>query len=203
MSARTAEEAVYELLGQPARQPALVSAGARIERQPFQGRPWKADLGTLDFLKQRKVLGRRLFVVAFEAEHAHRGITQMTALVRADRFGKTWIARRITGASGSGELPSSAPRVNVGGSWGGHGFCGGGRVDAAGADVARVRMRFANGVELEDDTEGGWVLFFTDRPVERPNAEVELLDSEGEVVSSFDWPWAPDLPEELRRRIPR
>jgi hypothetical protein len=127
----------------------------------------------------------------------------MTALVRADRFGKTWIARRITGASGNGELPSHTPRVNVGGSWGGHGFCGGGRVDAAGADVARVRMRFANGVELEDDTESGWVLFFTDRPVERPNAEVELLDSEGEVVSSFDWPWAPDLPEELRRRIPR
>jgi hypothetical protein len=174
-----------------------------MERQPFQGRPWTADLGTVDFLKQRKVLGRRLFVVAFEAEHAHRGITQMTALVRADRFGKTWIARRITGASGNGELPSHVPRVNVGGSWGGHGFCGGGRVDAAGADVARVRMRFANGVELEDDTEGGWVLFFTDRPVERPNAEVELLDSQGEVVSSFDWPWAPDLPEALRRRIPR
>jgi len=201
--ARTAEEAVYELLGQPARRPALVSAGARTERQPFPSRPWTADLGTVDFLKQRKVLGRRLFVVAFEAEHVHRGMTQMTALVRADRLGKTWIARRITGASGSGELPSRAPRVNLGGSWGGHGFCGGGRVDAAGADVARVRMRFANGVELEDDTEGGWVLFFTDRPVERPNAEVELLDSEGEVVSRFDWPWPPDLPEALRRRIPR
>jgi len=201
--ARTPEEAVYELLGQPARRPALVSAGAQTERPPFPSRRWTADLGTVDFLKQRKVLGRRLFVVAFEAEHVHRGVTQMTALVRADRLGKTWIARRITGASGSGELPSRAPRVNVGGSWGGHGFCGGGRVDAAGADVARVRMRFANGVELEDDTEGGWVLFFTDRPVERPNAEVELLDSEGEVVSRFDWPWPPDLPEALRRRIPR
>ena len=194
---------MYELLGQPARRPALVSAGAQTERPPFPSRRWTADLGTVDFLKQRKVLGRRLFVVAFEAEHVHRGVTQMTALVRADRLGKTWIARRITGASGSGELPSRAPRVNVGGSWGGHGFCGGGRVDAAGADVARVRMRFANGVELEDDTEGGWVLFFTDRPVERPNAEVELLDSEGEVVSRFDWPWPPDLPEALRRRIPR
>jgi hypothetical protein len=203
MAARTAEEAVYELLGQPARPPALVSADTRTAQQPFHNRPWTADLGTVDFLKEREVLGRRLFVVAFEAEHARHGFLQMTALVRADRVGKTWIARRITGASGSGELPSSTPRVNLGGSWGGYGFCGGGRVEAAGADVARVRVRFANGVELEDDTAGGWVLFFTDRPVERPNAVVELLDSDGEIVSSFDWPWAPDLPEELRRRIRR
>src|SRR5437870_6430574 len=203
MSARTAEEAVYELLGQPARRPALVSAGARMERQPFQGRPWTADLGTVDFLKEREVLGRRLFVVAFEAEHAHHGFLQMTVLVRADRIGKTWIARRITGASGSGELPSTAPRVDLGGSWGGHGFCGGGRVEPAGADVARVRVRFANGVELDDDTDGSWVLFFTDRPVERPNAEVDLLDPDDEVISSFDWPWSPDLPDELRRRIRR
>ena len=203
MGARTAEEAVYELLGQPARTPALVSAGATTARHPVQNRPWTADLGTVDFLKQRQVLGRRLFVVAFEAEHARRGLTQMSMLVRADRFGKVWMARRITGASGSGELPSSAPRVNLGGSWGGHGFCGGGRVEAEGADVARVRVRFANGVEVEDDTEGGWVLFFTDQPVERPNARVELLDASDEILSSFDWPWPPDLPEELRRQIRR
>jgi hypothetical protein len=201
VGARTGEEAVYELLGQQARPRALVTAGARTARQPLQNRPWTADLDTVDFLKEREVLGRRLFVVAFEAEHARHGFTQMTELVRADRFGKTWIARRITGASGSGELPMSAPRVNLGGSWGGHGFCGGGRVEAAGADVARVRVGFANGVELEDDTEGGWVLFFTDQPVERPNARVELLDSKGEVISTFDWPWTPDLPEALRRQI--
>jgi hypothetical protein len=125
----------------------------------------------------------------------------MAILIRADRFGQDWIARRITGASGSGELSSTAPRVNLGGSWGRHGFCGGGRVEPAGADVSRVCVRFANGVELDDDTDGGWVLFFTNRPVERPNARVELLDPSGETISSFDWPWSPDLPEELRRRI--
>ena len=194
---------MYELLGQPVRQPALVRVGAQVSRQPVQHRPWTADLGTVDFLKQRKVLGRRLFAVAFEAEHVRRGFTLMTMLVRADRFGKAWIARRITGASGSGDLPSTAPRVDLGGSWGGHGFCGGGRVEPAGADVARVRVRFANGVELDDDTDGSWVLFFTDRPVERPNAEVDLLDPDDEVISSFDWPWSPDLPDELRRRIRR
>jgi hypothetical protein len=202
MGGRTAEEAVYELLGQPTQSPALVGAGGgRSAPQQSRNRPWTADLGTVDFLKEREVLGRRLFVVAFEAEHVRRGATQMTVLVRADQIDKTWTARRITGASGSGELGARGPRVNLGGSWGGHGFCGGGRVEAAGRDVARVRVRFANGVELEDDTEGGWVLFFTDRPVERPNARVELLDSAGELVSSFDWPWSPDLPDELRRRI--
>ena len=203
MGARTAEEAVYELLGQPARHPALVRTGAAAAPLPFQGRPWTADLDTVDFLKQREVHGRRLFVVAFEAEHVRRGFVQMTALVRADRFGKDWIARRITGASGSGDLAPTAPSVNLGGSWGKHGFCGGGKVNAAGADVARVRIRFGNGVELEDDTAGGWVLFFTNRPVERPNAEVELLDPDGGVLSSFHWPWSPDLAEALRRRIPR
>jgi hypothetical protein len=200
MGARSAEEAVYELLGQPSRSPALVSGRVAAAPQPFQHRAWTPDLDTVDFLKQREVLGVRLFVVAFEAEHERRGFTQMTILVRADRFGGTWIARRITGASGSGELPS-APRVNLGGSWGPHGFCGGGRVEPAGVEVARVRLRFANGVELDDDTDGGWVLFFTNRPVERPNAQVELLDPSGELISSFDWPWSPDLPEELRRRI--
>jgi hypothetical protein len=201
--ARTAEEAVYELLGQPARPAVLVRSGPPRERQPFQNRPWTADLGTVDFLKQREVLGRRLFVVAFEAEHVRRGVVQMTVLVRADRLGKSWLARRITGASGTGNGPSTAPRVNLGGSWGRHGFCGGGRVDPAGAAVARVCVRFSNGVELDDDTDGGWVLLFTDRPVERPNAEVDLLDPSGEVISSFDWPWSPDLPDELRRRIAR
>jgi hypothetical protein len=149
------------------------------------------------------VLGRKLFAVAFEAEHERRGHVRMTMLVRADRYPSTWVARRITGASGSGDLAPTAPRVNLGGSWGKHGFCGGGRVYPGDADVAQVRVRFTNGVELEDDTEGGWVLFFTNRPVERPNAQVEMLDPEGIVLSSFDWPWSPDLPEELRRRIPR
>jgi hypothetical protein len=66
-----------------------------------------------------------------------------------------------------------------------------------------VRVHFANGVELEDTSDAGWVLFFTSRPVERPNAQVELLNARGDLLSRFDWPWAPDLPEALRRRIPR
>jgi hypothetical protein len=201
VAARTAEEAVYELLGQPSRPRALVHTGARNAPEPFHGRPWTADLDTLDFLKQREILGRRLFVVAFEAEHVRHGFLPMTMLVRVDRYGQTWRARRITGASSTGELPPTIPSVNLGGTWGKLGFCGGGKVNPAGADVARVRVRFGNGVELDDSTDSGWVLFFTNRPVKRPNAEVELLDQNDAVLSSFHWPWSPDLADELRRRI--
>jgi len=194
---------VLELLGQPARSPAVVRARVAAAKQPFQSRPWTADLATVEFLKEREVFGRKLYVVAFEADHERRGHTTMTLLARVDRFASGWVARRITGASGSGDLAPTAPRVNLGGSWGRHGFCGGGKVYPGDADVARVRVRFTNGVELDDDTGGGWVLFFTNRPVERPNAKVELLDAEGIVLSSFDWPWSPDLPDVLRRRARR
>jgi hypothetical protein len=203
MGARTAEEAIYELLGRHSRRHELVTAGAAGAPEPFHGRPWTADLGTLDILKQREVLGHRLFVVAFEAEHVRRGSMPMTILVRADETGDGWQARRITGVSGTGAVPLDRPHVVLGGSWGKHGFCGGGKVSDEARAVARVHLRFDNGVELEDGTDGGWVLFFTDRPVERPNAEVELVDADGCILSSFAWPWERDLPEELRRRISR
>ena len=66
----------------------------------------------------------------------------------------------------------------------------------------RVRLRFGNGIELDDDVECGWALFFTDRPVERPEAVVELLDATGTAVASHQWPAGPGLPDALRRRIP-
>jgi hypothetical protein len=203
MSGRTAQEAVIEFLGAPSLVPALVGGGPVRTSRPAAVRPWSADLDTVEFLKERVVLGRRLYVVAFQADHVRRGTTTMTMLVRADRARGSWVARSMSGVSGAGTAPWTQPHVNLGGSWGRHGFCGGGRVLTAGAHVTRVRVRFANGVELEDDTDGGWVLFFTDQPVERPSATVELLDDANGVVSSFDWPWTPELPEELRRRIPK
>ena len=200
MAAGTAEDAVFELLGRPARVRVTVGGGGP---EPFRGRPWTADLDTVEFLKEREVGGHRLYAVGFEAEHVRRGLVDLTVLVRADREREGWVARRITGVSGGGEGAPDAPRVDLGGSWGSHGFCGGGLVHDPSGAVRRVRLRFENGVELEDGTEGGWVLFFTDRPVERPNAQVELLDGSGAAVSSFAWPWPPDLPDELRRRIRR
>jgi hypothetical protein len=186
-------------------EPAVVGAGglrppARAETQAGAA-PWRADLGSVQFLKEREVLGRRLYAVGFQAEHNRFGRLQMTMLVRAERLGRTWVARGVGG--GGGSTPAwTEPRVSLGGSWGRHGFCGGGKVHPAGADIARIRLRFENGVELDDDTEHGWVIFYTDRPVERPSATVELLDPDGAVVSSFAWPTRLGLDEALMGRLP-
>jgi hypothetical protein len=190
-------------------EPVLVAAGSAGERAPSAhvavgGVPWSAHLDTVEILKERRILGRRVYIVTFEADHRRVGRVPMTMVVRAERVaGDGWVARGISAGAVRAEPRLAEPRVLLGGSWGHFGFCGGGKVAAATPEIERVRLRFGNGVELEDDTESGWVLFFTDEPVERPAATVELLDGDGRVVSRHGWPAGPDLPEALRRRLPR
>src|SRR5262245_8912155 len=165
--------------------------------------PWTAHLDTVEILKEREILGRRVYVVSFEADHLRAGRLRMTMVVRAERKpGAGWAARGISAGAAVPDPVLDAPRILLGGSWGSFGFCGGGRVCAATADVERARLRFSNGIELEDDVEQGWALFFTDRPVERPEAVVELVDAGGTPVASHLWPAGPELPDALRRRIP-
>jgi hypothetical protein len=167
------------------------------------GAPWTADLDTVEILKERQILGRRVYVMRFDADHLRAGRLRMTMVVRAERTpGAGWVARGISAGASVPEPELDEPRVLLGGSWGRFGFCGGGRVCAATPDIERVRLRFGNGIELEDDVECGWALFFTDRPVERPEAVVELLDASGAPVASHQWPAGPELPDALRRRIP-
>jgi len=167
------------------------------------GTPWTARLDTVEFVKQREVLGRRLFVVEFEADHVRNGLTTMQRIVQAERLGGSWIARGVTGAGIGGDLQVQEPHVNLGGSWGRFGFCGGGRVHDPASLIDRVRLRFESGIECEDDTEAGWVLFYTDRPVRRPQAKVELVDASGQTVASYGWPPQRDLPQTLLARLPR
>jgi hypothetical protein len=190
------------------RRPAVSGARGDERRAPtagisIGGAPWTAHLDTVEILKERQILDRRVYVVRFEADHLRAGRLEMTMVVRAERTsGAGWIARGISAGADVPDPELKAPRVLLGGSWGRFGFCGGGRVCAAPPEVERVRLRFSNGIELEDDTEQGWALFFTDRPVERPAAIVELLDADGVAVASHQWPAGPDLPEALRRRVP-
>lgn len=94
-----------------------------------------------------------------------------------------WLPRG--GAGGSGQGPERAePWVNLAGWWGLEGFYAGGEVKAAGAEVARVRLRCADEVELEDDADGGVVLFLTDRPAQTP-VTVEICDSNGNILGSY------------------
>jgi hypothetical protein len=183
--------------------PAKVRGGARRTAGiSIGGAPWTAHLDTVRILKERCILGRHVYVVSFDADHLRAGRLPMTMVVRAERTGAGWTARGISAGARVPEPELDAPRVLLGGSWGRLGFCGGGRVCAATPEIERVRLRFGNGIELEDDVGGGWVLFFTDRPVERPAAVVELLDADGAEVASHGWPAGHDLPDALRRRIP-
>jgi hypothetical protein len=66
-----------------------------------------------------------------------------------------------------------------GGDWPSQFYAGGAIEEDNG--VARVRLRSANGVELEETVESGEVLFMTDDAVQTP-IEVELYDSSGNLV---------------------
>src|SRR5262245_42162196 len=58
------------------------------------GAPWTAHLDTVAILKERAILGRRVYVVAFEADHLRAGRLPMTMVVRAERVpGHGWVAR--------------------------------------------------------------------------------------------------------------
>jgi hypothetical protein len=212
--ARRPEQAVLEHIARVrpsavTRQPALAGARTSGERVPSSATsagsaPWTADLDTVEFLKEREILGRRVYVVSFEADHLRAGRLPMTMVVRAERVtGLGWVARGISAGAGLAEPPLVEPRVLLSGSWGRFGFCGGGKLCGQTAGIEYARLRFTNGIELDDDTENGWVLFFTDQPVERPAATVELLDTHGAVVAIHEWPARLDLPAALRRRIPR
>jgi hypothetical protein len=209
--ARGPEQAVLDHIARvrPAarrRQPAAARARGTDRRTAgisVGGAPWTAHLDTIEILKEREILGRRVYVVSFVADHQRAGRLAMTMVVRAEHVaGDGWIARGISAGATVPEPELDAPRVLLGGSWGRFGFCGGGRVCAAPPEIERARLRFGNGIELEDDVEQGWALFFTDQPVERPEAVVELLDHDGAAVASHQWPAGPELPETLRRRIP-
>lgn len=109
-----------------------------------------------------------------------------------------WVAEGMAGG-GAGDPPWDEPRVNLCG-WGWPDrFAGGGRVIDQGRGVTGVRLRFANGVELEDSVDDGEVLFLTDEHVEVP-ATVSLYDSGGALVASHDAFSVPQLSaEELGR----
>ena len=145
------------------RRPALAGARGDDRRATsagisIGGAPWTAHLDTVEILKERQILGRRVYVVRFEADHLRAGRLPMTMVVRAERTpGAGWVARGISAGASVPEPELDAPRVLLGGSWGRFGFCGGGRVCAATPEIERVRLRFGNGIELEDDTESGWV----------------------------------------------
>jgi hypothetical protein len=168
------------LAWRPAEQEPLRRSGGAARPVPrVGGKPFAADPATVRFLKERGIPGRRLFAVTFDDEQGQRWFWLVAA--ERDQTG-TWVAHGGAGGSGHGPEPDE-PWVNLAGWWAPGRFYAGGQLLAASADVARVRLRCAKGVELEDDTDGGVVLFLTDRRTDTP-VTVEICNCEGQVVAS-------------------
>jgi hypothetical protein len=137
-----------------------------------------ASLQTIRILKERAVHGRRVYAVTGEDD---RGLRMLWACqVTQDESG----AWHFSGGAGGGDdfgPDREHPCANLGGGgWPGD-FYAGGRVLAGGQDVARVRLRSANGIELEDTVDEGVVLFVTDQYITLP-LQAELYDRAGALV---------------------
>lgn len=150
------------------------------------GNAEQADLATVRFVKHRQSERRHLYFVTFDGTHPRRGPEVLNFHyvypVEPDPDGG-W---RVFGGAGGGggDMPSrGVPWVNLaGGGWPDRLYAGG-RIDDAGAEVARVELRFVNGITLSDDTEQAVALFITDRSVALP-ATVALLDSAGDEIAT-------------------
>jgi len=131
---------------------------------------------TIRVIKMRATPQRRVYAVSFETQAGRR--MRSTCSVRQDDAGQ-WHFVAASGADGSPPRPQ--PWVNLGGGGWPRQFFAGGDVLANGLDVARVRLKAANGTEMEDAVEEGVVVFATDDEVRMP-VDAELVDRSGNVV---------------------
>lgn len=128
---------------------------------------------------------RRLYFLSFDATLPHGGdekhaYSHLLLLQRDD--GGHW--REAGGAGGGGQSPPrSEPWLNLAGGSGRDHFYAGGRLDRAGIDIDRVRLRFADGAHLDDEADHDVALFLTDTAVELP-ATVEIYDRAGVRVAT-------------------
>jgi hypothetical protein len=177
--------AVLAYLAKPAVIPPPRVAGDSRPRpgvfSTLAGPRFTPDLDTVVFLKERHVFGRHLFVLGFEADDVHPwlGHHYVEGLFYAELLSPgQW---RAFGTARPAHLEGQPRRrINLGFSASPTFFLANGTADA---EIARVRLRSSNGIELEDETEADWLLLCTDQPVEGPY-ELDLIDSTGAVVAT-------------------
>ncbi|HLJ03171.1 MAG TPA: hypothetical protein VKT31_07010 [Solirubrobacteraceae bacterium] len=189
MGAPDPETAVLEHLAGPVGtwEPGPASPGGIQSGLVRDGNPEQADMSSVRFVKHRRSERRHVYFVSFVGTHPRLGPLSFHYVypVEPDPDGG-W--RVLGGAGGAGDGPKrSAPWVNLGGGGWPDRFFAGGHVDGAGHEVARVELRFANGVTLADDADAGVALFITDESVELPATAV-LFDRDGAEVGRHTSP---------------
>ena len=183
----TPEQAVIDELSRP---PGTIIDLAEPQRRAptpsivTGGLGFVADLGTLRFVKHRQAGERHVFYVTFAAEHPRLGLLEMKHAYRVEPASDGgW--RTFGGAGGARALSGRATRAGVnlgGGGWPDH-FYAGGEIYRAGAEIAQVELRFANGVTISDDANADVALFATESSVRLPATAV-LLDPAGTEIRS-------------------
>jgi hypothetical protein len=158
-----------------------VSVGGWVERS-FSG-GLDALPESVVFVKERHLPNRAVYNVRFTTRTGMR-MRYTVSLAQGDDG--EW--RVMGGAGGAAEdPPENAPKrghayANLGGGGWPRQFYAGGAIEEDNGAVARVRLRSANGVELEDTVEDGEVIFLTDDAIQTP-LEVELYDGAGDLVA--------------------
>ncbi|MGH2881259.1 MAG: hypothetical protein ACRDPA_00915 [Solirubrobacteraceae bacterium] len=183
MGSPTPEQAVIDELSTPPGTIAERQRGAPTPSIVTGGVGFVADPDTLRFVKHRQAGDRHVFYVTFAAKHPRLGLLEMTYACPVEPAPDGgW--RTFGGAGGAGTPGrASQPWVNLGGGgWPDH-FYAGGEIYRAGADIAQVELRFANGVTLSDDADADVALFITESPVQLPATSV-LLDPAGNKIRS-------------------
>ena len=135
-------------------------------------------------MKHRQAGDRHVFYVTCMADHLRLGLLEVRYAYPVEPAPDGgW--RIVGGAGGAGSFSGRAtqPGVNLGGGgWPDH-FYAGGEIYRAGAEIAQVELRFANGVTLSDDADADVALFITEGSVQLPATAV-LLDPAGNEIRS-------------------
>jgi hypothetical protein len=134
------------------------------------------------FVKERRLPDRAAYNIRFTTR---AGMRMRYTLSLIQEHDGAWQVMGGAGGAAEGQPVNALKRghayANLGGGGFSRQFYAGGAIEEDNGAVARVRLRSANGVEMEDTVNQGEVLFITDDVVQIP-LEVELYDGAGNLI---------------------
>ena len=171
---------------------AFLTAPSFVTAQTTGPSGWVASTGgggldalpeSVMFVKERHLPNRAAYNVRFTDS---QGMKRRFTILLTQGDDGVW--QVMGGAGGAAkEPPQSAPKrghpwVNLGSGGWPRQFYAGGAIEEDNGAVARVRLRSANGIEMEDTVEQGEVLFLSADAIQTP-LDVELYDGAGNLIA--------------------